>query len=44
MVGKIACAQNFTLNGYKRATNPQLSQHGVIVFDDAMACGTSTTI
>ncbi|MCW8829127.1 MAG: phosphoethanolamine--lipid A transferase [Gammaproteobacteria bacterium] len=44
VVGETARAQNFSLNGYSRPTNPQLEQAGVINFRNAYACGTSTAI
>jgi lipid A ethanolaminephosphotransferase len=44
VVGETARAQNFSLNGYPRATNPQLAQRNVINFPQATACGTSTEV
>lgn len=44
VVGETARAQNFSLNGYPRPTNPQLQKAGVINFSSAYACGTSTAI
>ena len=44
VVGETARAQNFSLNGYGRETNPQLARRGVINFPDATACGTSTEV
>ncbi|GGO81244.1 phosphoethanolamine transferase [Marinobacterium nitratireducens] len=42
VVGETARADNFSLNGYGRDTNPRLSQEAVIYFDQASSCGTST--
>jgi lipid A ethanolaminephosphotransferase len=44
VVGETARAQNFSLNGYARETNPQLAGRGVINFPRATACGTSTEV
>jgi lipid A ethanolaminephosphotransferase len=44
VVGETARAQNFALNGYARATNPQLAKRDVINFPQAFACGTSTEV
>lgn len=44
VVGETARAQNFSLNGYQRQTNPLLSKDGVINFTNAHSCGTSTAI
>lgn len=44
VVGETARAQNFSLNGYARQTNPQLAQRGVINFSQATSCGTSTEV
>jgi lipid A ethanolaminephosphotransferase len=43
-VGETARAQNFSLNGYTRNTNPQLGRHDVINFSNVTSCGTSTEI
>ncbi|MBV1787377.1 phosphoethanolamine--lipid A transferase [Marinobacterium sp. D7] len=42
VVGETARAENFSLNGYARNTNPELSQRDVIFFDNVWSCGTST--
>lgn len=43
VLGETARAQNFQLDGYERATNPQLSQiTDLINFADARSCGTAT--
>lgn len=44
VVGETARAQNFSLNGYGRDTNPELSRRGVVNFPHAQACGTSTEV
>ncbi len=43
VVGETARAKSFSLNGYERNTNPQLSRvEGLISFTDAWACQTVT--
>jgi lipid A ethanolaminephosphotransferase len=44
VVGETARAQNFSLNGYARPTNPELAKRNVIDFPQATACGTSTEV
>jgi lipid A ethanolaminephosphotransferase len=44
VVGETARADHFSLNGYARDTNPQLSRKNVISFTDFRACGTSTAV
>jgi lipid A ethanolaminephosphotransferase len=44
VVGETARAQNFSLNGYARDTNPELARRDVINFPKATACGTSTEV
>jgi lipid A ethanolaminephosphotransferase len=44
VVGETARAQNFSLNGYPRPTNPELSRRNVINFPQARSCGTSTEV
>lgn len=44
VVGETARAQNFSLNGYARETNPELAKRGVINFPEVKACGTSTEV
>jgi len=44
IVGETARAQNFSLNGYPRNTNPELARLPLINFSDTQACGTSTAI
>lgn len=42
VVGETARAANFGLNGYARATTPELAKEGVASFTNAWSCGTST--
>ena len=42
VVGETARAENFSLNGYKRETNPELRALNVINYSDVHSCGTST--
>ena len=42
VVGETARADHFSLNGYARATNVQLSQLPVASFRQVMSCGTNT--
>lgn len=42
VVGETARAANFSLNGYDRNTNPQLSQRNIVNFTDVSSCGTAT--
>ncbi len=44
VVGETARAQNFSLNGYPRLTNPQLAKKDIVNFPNATACGTSTAV
>ncbi|MES3003197.1 MAG: phosphoethanolamine--lipid A transferase [Pseudomonadota bacterium] len=44
VVGETARAQNSSLYGYARETNPELGKRGVVVFKDATSCGTSTEV
>ena len=44
VVGETARAANFSLNGYPRKTNPELSVLPIFSFQKATACGTSTAI
>jgi lipid A ethanolaminephosphotransferase len=43
-VGETARAQNFSLNGYDRPTNPELSKRPITNFTDVSSCGTSTAV
>lgn len=42
VLGETARSQNFSLNGYPRNTNPQLTQVNVTSFTHVSSCGTST--
>jgi len=42
VVGEAARADHFSLNGYKRETNPLLAQEDIINFSNIYSCGTST--
>jgi lipid A ethanolaminephosphotransferase len=42
VVGESARAEQFSLNGYHRETNPELGKRNVISFTDVQACGTDT--
>ncbi len=44
VVGETARSMNFSLNGYKRATNPGLATRNVLSFPDVSSCGTATAI
>ena len=45
VVGETARAMNFSLNGYARNTNPELSkQPDLINFSDVQSCGTATAV
>ncbi len=44
VVGETARAANFQLDGYPRATNPQLAKLDIVNFRDVTACGTSTEV
>ncbi len=42
VVGEAARADNFSLNGYKKETNPLLKKENIINFSNMYSCGTST--
>ena len=42
VIGETARADHFALNGYARATNPELAQRNVLSFRKVRSCGTST--
>ena len=42
VVGETARADRFSLNGYAKETNPQLSKQDVVSMTDVSSCGTST--
>jgi lipid A ethanolaminephosphotransferase len=44
IVGETARAQDFSLNGYAKPTNPELSQLDIINFTQASSCGTQTSV
>ena len=44
VLGETARAENFSLGGYARETNPKLRQDGVIYYRNATSCGTETAI
>ncbi len=44
VIGETARAQSFSLNGYAKNTNPELSQLDIINFKQVSSCGTSTAI
>jgi lipid A ethanolaminephosphotransferase len=44
VVGETARADRFSLNGYKRITNPELAKHDIVSFSNVTSCGTSTGV
>jgi len=44
VVGETARADRFSLNGYKKKTNPLLEKENIQNFTEAYACGTYTTL
>lgn len=44
VVGETARAADFSLNGYERDTNPELSRFPVVSFANVRSCGTSTAV
>ncbi len=44
VVGEASRADHFSLNGYKKETNPQLKQREIINFPNTYSCGTSTAV
>ena len=44
IVGETSRADNFSLGGYGRVTNPRLAQDAVIYFPHTTSCGTATAI
>lgn len=44
VVGETARADHFSLNGYTRDTNPELSQLDVLDYTQVHSCGTSTAV
>ena len=43
VIGEAARAQNFSLYGYRRPTNPLLAESGAIALQNSVACSTYTT-
>jgi lipid A ethanolaminephosphotransferase len=44
VVGEASRAENYSLGGYSRETNPELKKQGVIYFPRASSCGTETAV
>ncbi|RPJ74897.1 MAG: phosphoethanolamine--lipid A transferase, partial [Alphaproteobacteria bacterium] len=44
VVGETARRDRFSLNGYKKETNPHLARENVISFTNMTSCGTSTAV
>jgi len=44
VVGEAARADHFSLNGYKKETNPLLKKENIINFSNIYSCGTATAI
>lgn len=44
VVGETARAESFSLNGYKKNTNPELSKLNIINFSQVSSCGTATAV
>lgn len=44
VVGEASRAENYSLNGYNRDTNPELTKQDVINFPLASSCGTETAV
>jgi len=44
VAGETARAQNFSLGGYPRKTNPELEKRDIAYFENASSCGTATAI
>ena len=42
VAGETARAQNWSLGGYGRATNPELAQRDILYYPNASSCGTAT--
>jgi len=42
VVGETARAENFSLNGYAKQTNPRLQQENIINYSNTSSCGTAT--
>lgn len=44
VVGETARAENFSLGGYERETNPRLKKQDITYFKNASSCGTETAV
>lgn len=44
VVGEASRAENYSLNGYARETNPELEKQNVVNFPQASSCGTETAV
>ena len=44
VVGETARAENFSLNGYGKNTNPRLAQQDILNFSQVSSCGTATAV
>ncbi len=44
VVGEASRAENYSLGGYARETNPEMKKQGVIYFPNATSCGTETAV
>lgn len=44
VVGETARAESFSLNGYTRPTNPELSKLDIINYQNVSSCGTATAV
>ncbi len=44
VIGEASRAENYSLNGYHRETNPELKKENVINFPQASSCGTETAV
>lgn len=44
VVGETARAENFSLNGYTKNTNPKLSKQDLLNFSQVSSCGTATAV
>lgn len=44
VVGETSRAQDYSLQGYPRDTNPEMEHDGAYYFRDAWSCGTATTV
>lgn len=44
VAGETARAQNFSLGGYARKTNPELGRQNIVYFPNTTSCGTATAV